>query len=129
MRFDKQKIVAAIEKAMADTPTGVDTVLSVRIADEIASKTEDLSVEEIQDIVETELYIKSEPQNLNNTIIENDYNTGLSLSNVEKNNNKFIIKTDYSNESMQNKFVRKINYRMKDGWKESFGFSFKIQLI
>ena len=49
--FDKQKIVAAIEKAMADTPTGVDTVLSVRIADEIASKTEDLSVEEIQDIL------------------------------------------------------------------------------
>ena len=53
--FDKQKIVAAIEKAMADTPTGVDTVLSVRIADEIASKTEDLSVEEIQDIVENKL--------------------------------------------------------------------------
>ena len=53
--FDKQKIVAAIEKAMADTPTGVDTVLSVRVADEIASKTEDLSVEEIQDIVENKL--------------------------------------------------------------------------
>lgn len=53
--FDKQKIVAAIEKAMADTPMGVDTVLSVRIADEIASKTEDLSVEEIQDIVENKL--------------------------------------------------------------------------
>lgn len=53
--FDKQKIVAAIEKAMADTSTGVDTVLSVRIADEIASKTEDLSVEEIQDIVENKL--------------------------------------------------------------------------
>ena len=53
--FDKQKIVAAIEKAMADTPTGVDMVLSVRIADEIASKTEDLSVEEIQDIVENKL--------------------------------------------------------------------------
>ena len=53
--FDKQKIVAAIEKAMADTPTGVDMVLSVRIADEIASKTEDISVEEIQDIVENKL--------------------------------------------------------------------------
>ena len=53
--FDKQKIVAAIEKAMADTPTGVDMVLSVRIADEIASKTEDLSVDEIQDIVENKL--------------------------------------------------------------------------
>lgn len=53
--FDKQKIITAIEKAMADTPTGVDSVLSARIAEEIASKTEDLSVEEIQDIVENKL--------------------------------------------------------------------------
>ena len=53
--FDKQKIVAAIEKAMADTPAGVDTVLSARIADEIASKPEDLSVEQIQDLVENKL--------------------------------------------------------------------------
>lgn len=53
--FDQQKIVTAIEKAMADTPIGVDPALSVRIADEIASKPEDLSVEQIQDLVENKL--------------------------------------------------------------------------
>lgn len=53
--FDQQKIVTAIEKAMADTPIGVDPALSVRIADEIASKPENLSVEQIQDLVENKL--------------------------------------------------------------------------
>ena len=53
--FDQQKIITAIEKAMADTPTGVDSALSARIADEIASKPEDLSVEQIQDLVENKL--------------------------------------------------------------------------
>ena len=53
--FDQQKIVTAIEKAMADTPTGVDSALSARIAEEIASKPENLSVEQIQDLVENKL--------------------------------------------------------------------------
>lgn len=53
--FDQQKIVTAIEKAMADTPTGVDSALSASIAEEIASKPENLSVEQIQDLVENKL--------------------------------------------------------------------------
>ena len=53
--FDKNKIVSAIEKAMADTDAGVDSAVSHKIADEIASKPQDSSVEEIQDMVEESL--------------------------------------------------------------------------
>ena len=53
--FDKGKIVIAIEKAMADTDAGVDSAVSHKIADEIASKSQDSSVEEIQDMVESKL--------------------------------------------------------------------------
>lgn len=53
--FDKNKIVVAIEKAMSDTNNGVDNILSNKIADEIAAKQQDTSVEEIQDMVESKL--------------------------------------------------------------------------
>ena len=53
--FDKNKIVVAIEKAMADTSAGVDKDISHKIADEIATKPQDASVEEIQDMVENSL--------------------------------------------------------------------------
>lgn len=53
--FDKNKIVTAIEKAMADTSAGVDKDISHKLADEIATKPQDASVEEIQDMVENSL--------------------------------------------------------------------------
>lgn len=53
--FDRQKIVTAIEKAMNDTPTGVDEELAERIADSVQSIKEDKAVEEIQDLVEDNL--------------------------------------------------------------------------
>lgn len=53
--FDKNKIVVAIEKAMGDTNNGVDSILSNKIAEEIATKQQDASVEEIQDMVESKL--------------------------------------------------------------------------
>lgn len=53
--FDKNKIVVAIEKAMSDTDNGVDSILSNKIANEISTKQQDTSVEEIQDMVESKL--------------------------------------------------------------------------
>lgn len=53
--FDRQKIVTAIEKAMNDTPAGVDEELAERIADSVQSIKEDRAVEEIQDLVEDNL--------------------------------------------------------------------------
>lgn len=53
--FDRQKIVTAIEKAMNDTPAGVDEALAEQIADSIQALATDSSVEEIQDMVEDNL--------------------------------------------------------------------------
>lgn len=53
--FDRQKIVTAIEKAMDDTPAGVDEELAERIATAIQDMNNDSSVEEIQDMVEDNL--------------------------------------------------------------------------
>lgn len=53
--FDRQKIVTAIEKAMNDTPAGVDEELAEQIADSIQALAVDSSVEEIQDLVEDNL--------------------------------------------------------------------------
>ena len=53
--FDRQKIVTAIEKAMDDTPAGVDEELAERIATAIQDMDKDSSVEEIQDMVEDNL--------------------------------------------------------------------------
>ena len=53
--FDRQKIVTAIEKAMNDTPAGVDEELAEQIADSIQALAADSSVEEIQDLVEDNL--------------------------------------------------------------------------
>lgn len=53
--FDRQKIVTAIEKAMNDTPAGVDEELAEHIADSVQSIKEDKAVEEIQDLVEDNL--------------------------------------------------------------------------
>lgn len=53
--FDKNKIVTAIEKAMADTSAGVDKELAERIATVIQGIDKDASVEEIQDMVEDNL--------------------------------------------------------------------------
>lgn len=53
--FDRQKIVTAIEKAMAETSAGVDEELAEKIAILIQSMHNDKSVEEIQDLVEGSL--------------------------------------------------------------------------
>ena len=53
--FDRQKIVTAIEKAMDDTPAGVDEELAEQIATAIQDMDKDASVEEIQDMVEDNL--------------------------------------------------------------------------
>ena len=50
--FDKNKIVNAVEKAMACSKTGIDKEVSARIADSISKIDKDMSVEEIQDKVE-----------------------------------------------------------------------------
>ena len=49
--FDGSKIVNAIEKAMTTTPGGIDSRVSHAIADHVAAIQENLSVEQIQDIV------------------------------------------------------------------------------
>lgn len=56
--FDVEKIIRAVEAAMKETELGVDEALSHFIADKIPSD-EDLSVEQIQDIVE-DLLMKSD---------------------------------------------------------------------
>lgn len=54
--FNNQKIVAAILKAMAVTDIGEDIVLAAQIADAISkNENEEMSVEQIQDVVEMEL--------------------------------------------------------------------------
>ena len=50
--FDKNKIINAVEKAMACSKTGIDKDVSTRIANSISSIDHDMSVEEIQDKVE-----------------------------------------------------------------------------
>lgn len=56
MDFDEQKIVNAIEKAMQETKKGVDSKLSHKIANEIASlDRKEISVEEVSDITEDKL--------------------------------------------------------------------------
>ena len=53
--FDKSKIVNAIEKAMTNTPEGIDSRVSNAIADYIAEMPDAMSVEQIQDIVVKQL--------------------------------------------------------------------------
>ena len=54
--FNEEKIKAAIRKAMMSTEAGEDDALLCQIADRIAYKgKEQMSVEEIQDLVELEL--------------------------------------------------------------------------
>ena len=56
VEFNNQKIVAAILKAMDVTEDGQDIVLAARIADAISKLEKDeMTVEEIQDVVENEL--------------------------------------------------------------------------
>ena len=56
VEFNNQKIVAAILKAMDVTESGQDIVLAARIADAISKIDRDeMTVEEIQDVVENEL--------------------------------------------------------------------------
>ena len=55
VRFNKDKIINAIHNAMLETKIGIDTELSNSIANKIYSIQENLSVEEIQDYVETYL--------------------------------------------------------------------------
>nr|MCR4843893.1 anaerobic ribonucleoside-triphosphate reductase [Bacteroidales bacterium] len=51
--FNNQKIVAAILKAMDVTESGEDIVLAAKIAQEISQlEKEEMTVEEIQDVVE-----------------------------------------------------------------------------
>lgn len=55
VEFDPQKIILAVEAAMKETEAGVDPALSRTIADHIASSQQDLTVEQIQDMVEDDL--------------------------------------------------------------------------
>ena len=48
--FEKEKIINAIEKAMTNTPGGIDSRVSNAIADHVADIKDTLSVEQIQDI-------------------------------------------------------------------------------
>lgn len=57
--FDKDKIVIAIEKAMADTDAGVDKELAEKVANRIQMLNTNKSVEEIQDLVESSLMCSS----------------------------------------------------------------------
>ena len=57
--FDKDKIVIAIEKAMADTDVGVDKELAEKVANRIQMLNTNKSVEEIQDLVESSLMCSS----------------------------------------------------------------------
>lgn len=50
--FDKEKIISAIQKAMAETELGIDGVTAQRIANTIEARGQDSSVETIQDMVE-----------------------------------------------------------------------------
>lgn len=60
VEFDKNKIINAIEKAMNRTENGVSEELSNKIADSIASmEVNNLSIEEIQEIVENKLMSSS----------------------------------------------------------------------
>ena len=53
--FEKEKIINAIEKAMTNTPGGIDSRVSNAIADHIAEMSDTMSVEQIQDIVVEQL--------------------------------------------------------------------------
>ena len=57
--FDKSKIINAMEQAMERTEKGIDTTIVNKIADSIEKINKDLSVEEIQDIVENKLMTTS----------------------------------------------------------------------
>lgn len=60
VEFDKNKIVNAIEKAMNRTENGVSEELSNKIADSVANMgVSNLSIEEIQEIVENKLMASS----------------------------------------------------------------------
>lgn len=62
MEFKKERIIDAIEKAMAHTPDGVDEELAKKIACNIEKQLEnrdEVSVYEIQDLVEKKLMVSS----------------------------------------------------------------------
>ncbi len=59
VNFDKTKIISAIEKAMKRTKKGIDTSIAEKIANSIEKINKDLSVEEIQDLVEKKLMTTS----------------------------------------------------------------------
>ncbi|CAB1251406.1 Ribonucleotide reductase of class III (anaerobic), large subunit [Ruminococcaceae bacterium BL-6] len=59
VNFDKTKIVEAIKKAMERTTGGVNLTIANKIADSIEKTNKDLSVEEIQDLVENKLMTTS----------------------------------------------------------------------
>lgn len=55
VEFDKDKIINAIEQAMKQTKKGVDAQISNKIANYVQQLDKDMTVEEIQDIVENKL--------------------------------------------------------------------------
>ena len=89
--FDLDRIVNAINKAMAETFAGVDNELSVSIATSIAdelAKTEGLkSVEEIQDMVEEKLMSTHRKDAAKKYIL---YRTRRNLSRSERNRYKLL---------------------------------------
>ena len=60
MNFDKQKVIDAIEGAMKDTELGIDNELSLKIANHIEKiEKENMTVDEISDIIEKRLMTSS----------------------------------------------------------------------
>ena len=77
--FDLQRIISAIEKSMRETVDGVDEklakIIAARVKSEIDDKTETISVETIQDLVEEKLMSSSRKDVAKNYILYRDNRT------------------------------------------------------
>ncbi len=86
--FNEQKIAAAIRKAMIATPEGEDEALVTQITDRISMKGKtQMSVEEIQDMVENEL-MKSARKDVAKTYIK--YRNARSIARKAKTRDIFL---------------------------------------
>ena len=84
--FDLQRIISAIEKSMRETVDGVDEklakIIAARVKSEIDDKTETISVETIQDLVEEKLMSSSRKDVAKNYILYRDNRTKNRVRNV-----------------------------------------------
>lgn len=105
VEFDKSKIIKAIEKAMAYTQNGLDKDLAKRIANKVASLDSNMTVEEIQDVVESFLMASSRKDVAREYVC---YRRERQLiRDKEKTNNSILeiidIKNEYVNQENSNK--------------------------